>query len=278
MPYPAPWIIRGLVSPGPAEPFSAFDPATIAWVNAVITNGGTVSGTQEGNVDTLIRSLKSNSVFNKFDRLWLMASENTFQALTDIIADALATAHGSPTFTTNRGYNGVQSSTTVYIDTGFNPSLAVNYAQNNSHLSVWNVSGVGFTSLILAGYNATSEITFISESDVSLLVTAACEDSVSSTTYTANSQSGHFISQRTGANAEALYQNGNTTPLGTNSNASATPTNLNMYALALNNRGSPQSGSSLVLGALSFGSSLTNADITNFYNALRTYMTAVGVP
>ena len=63
----------------------AFDAATTAWVNAVVTAGGTVSTSQKGYVDTLIKALKTASVWTSLSRLWLLASENTYQAGIDIV-------------------------------------------------------------------------------------------------------------------------------------------------------------------------------------------------
>ena len=55
------------------QPRSALDPAaagndaaTTAWVNAVVADGGAVSGTQTGRVNTLIVALKA---------LWALAQD-----------------------------------------------------------------------------------------------------------------------------------------------------------------------------------------------------------
>src|SRR5215831_13637080 len=99
-------------------PAAAFDAATLAWVAAVVGDGGTVSATEKGYVDTLIVGLRADGLFSKLDRLWLLASENTHQAKIDIIALQSFTLTGSPTFAANAGYTGVGD---TGIDTNFIP-------------------------------------------------------------------------------------------------------------------------------------------------------------
>ena len=118
------------------------DAATTAWVNAVIANGGGVSAGCQTLVDNLIVTLKTTGIWSKCDQLWLYATENTPAALTDLVALTLATIHGSPSFTPNRGFTGVDASTTVYIDTNTNPATLGQYTLNAAHLSLWNNTNV----------------------------------------------------------------------------------------------------------------------------------------
>jgi hypothetical protein len=90
------------------------DPATTAWVAAVVTAGGTVSSPRQTIVDTFIKCLKSNSLFTTMDRYWLLAGENVASATVDMIADASNNPVGSPTFTANLGYG--PSNTASYVD------------------------------------------------------------------------------------------------------------------------------------------------------------------
>ena len=96
------------------------DASTSAWINAVIAAGGSVTSTQQGRVDTLIKALKSHSLWTPLDRLWLFAGESsTQQATIDIIALASNTNHGLAL--NNAGYLG--DGTSTYLDTGFDPTV-----------------------------------------------------------------------------------------------------------------------------------------------------------
>lgn len=109
--------------------FTLTNPETAVWVMSVINLGGTVSAAQAARVDTLVGAIKAVGAYNLLDRLWLYASENATQALTDVIYGAGATAVNSPTFTANQGYNPVAGS---YINHNYFPNAAGNDLQQNS--------------------------------------------------------------------------------------------------------------------------------------------------
>jgi Big-like domain-containing protein/putative peptidoglycan binding protein len=114
----------------------SYDSATLAWVSAVDAAGGSVSGQQEGYVNTLISCYRSNGLFTNQDREWLLGAEDIQQAEIDIIHDDSWTSHGTVTFTPDVGITGNASN--GYIDTGFVPSTAGgNYALNSANVDVY---------------------------------------------------------------------------------------------------------------------------------------------
>jgi hypothetical protein len=270
----------GAESSAPAS--GGLDPATTAWVNAVITNGGTVSGTQQTNVNNLIVSLKANSLFSKLDRLWLFASENGFQALTDIIADSLATKIGTPTFTANVGYTGQDlSSPFQYIDTGYNPTTGGNVlVQNSAHISGWGVNNIGtpVSGGAFLGYGSGSA----AQSNIYAPFTDGhiyCrinDTTPSGSQGSTSSHAGHFMANRSDSTHSQLYYNGSL--FSSPNDTSTAPQNLDLFALAFNSGGSALSGTPNQIAMISVGGSFGSTDVSNFYSALRTYMTAVGVP
>lgn len=108
---------------------SGNDPATTAWVNAVVTAGGTVSGPRTTIVNTFIVCLKTNSLFTTMDRYWLLAGENVASATVDMIADASNSPVGGVTFTANLGY-GPAVNTGTYVDTV--ATSYTNFSQNSA--------------------------------------------------------------------------------------------------------------------------------------------------
>jgi hypothetical protein len=65
------------------------------------------------------------------------------EALLNLISASYAgTAHGSPSFTADLGYTGVDASSTVYIDSNFNPATATtpNFVRDSAHVSAWNIT------------------------------------------------------------------------------------------------------------------------------------------
>lgn len=248
---------------------SAFDPATNAWVTAVISNGGTVSVGRQTIVDTLIRGLKSDGIWSKLDRLWVLAAENTPSALTDMVVDALATAVNSPTFTTDRGYTG--DGATAYIDTNFNANTATspNFVQDSASLFAWsNTAGQGGDMI-----GTTSE----TKSQINQRFTDNnCYYSLNGNTgasfANASDVTGLYLDTRTSSSVIRLDVNGSNAN-SASGNTSTTPSNFDFCILR-----AAGTFSSRQVCCGGFGSQMSATDSTNLYNRLRTYMTAVGVP
>jgi hypothetical protein len=247
---------------------TTYDSATTAWAAQVVTNGGTVSTTQKGYVDTLITGLKSDGVWTKLDRLWLFAAENVQQALTDIVADVSATNVNSATFTANRGYTGNGSN--MYINSNFNPTTATSpkYVQNSACMFGWsNTSGTeshafygddGFdfvNSLGITGANLSWQI-----------------NSAYTRQSTALGATGLYLMNRTGSLVSVVDVNG--TQYDTQTTVSSAAVS-NSHLTILRAGGDYSTKQASCLG---FGGGLTTGDRTNVNSRLRTYMTSVGVP
>jgi hypothetical protein len=262
--------------------WAQYDVATQVWTQTVLRNGGSVSPTRQGAVDTLIKGLKADGVWSKLDRLWLLAAENSQAALTDLVGLTLATAVGSPTFTTDRGYTGTDATlATNYIDSGFNPTAGVTFTQNSAHISAWcvgNVASVNGGMLLgndadAAGANANNILDTFTDGNVY----ARINDNASSGSQGAPaSRQGHWIANRSGASASQLYNNG--ANFSSPNATSGAPTNSNMYILSENDFTTSRYGTPNQVAMASMGGSLSSTDASNFYSRLRTYMTAVGVP
>jgi len=242
------------------------NPLATTWKNAVVTNGGTVSNARLALVSTLISNLQSAGVWSLLDRFWLMAGENSQSALTDLVANELASIVGSVTFSTNLGYKagGVSGN---YISTVFNFSTATHYAQNSAHL--------------MAYVNSTSGDTNPSLGDSSTLAKARLYARFAGLAYTRlnNATQGGFsvatplgctIGTRTASTTTITYKNGSS--IGTDSGASAAAPN-DVLGLC----GSPSGGdANNRYAAFSVGAGLTALQVS----ALNTYtlniLTAIG--
>jgi hypothetical protein len=261
---------------------AGLDAATTAWAVQVVTNGGTVSTGRKTTVNNLIVGLKADGIWTKLDRLYILAAENTQSALTDLKGLVLATANGPPTFVVDRGYTGTDGSGTVWIDTGFNPALAGgNYTQNSAHLSAWSnsniatVSGGVITGLDgSTGLPASNVYPQYADGNAYFRINDAAN---SAGTANANS-TGHYIANRTGASLSGGYKNGSL--FATLNQASGALVNFAGVAICADHNSSPSygQGSGHQITMQSIGGGLSATDASNFYNRLRTYMTAVGVP
>lgn len=256
------------------RPSRSYDAATTAWVAAVISAGGTVSTPRKGVVDDLIVGLKTDGVWTKLDRLWPFAAENAASALTDLVADASASAVSSPTFTTDRGYAGNGSS--AYIDSNFNAVTASspNFTQNSSCFFAWNntsgTDGGALAGLATTSLQAAATRIFPEYTDTNMYWDLNITNG-SSVSW--DGRTGLYLLNRSASNAQLVEVNGSSA----NSNAAVSGAleSINFSAL-LGSGGSNYS--SRQVSCLGFGASLSSGERTALYNRLRTYMTAVGVP
>ena len=251
---------------------SSYDPATKAWVNAVVTAGGTVSVTQESNVNTLIIGLKADGLFTILDRVWLLHSENTYQAGIDIIKlGTFASITGSPTFAAFGGYTFSGSN---YIDTGF-------YANGGSQNYSLNSASV-FT------YISTSDTTyqhFPMGWDDTVQGTEWCPgatagtgvayvNSVTAFNTTQGNLIGFTVLTRTAASAGDVYWNG--TALNPTFDTSTSVPTLTIWVGALNWNGSLHSGYSApdAFKIVGIGGGLNSAQAGNLYTLIENYLAA----
>lgn len=125
---------------GIASSGGSYDPSTVAWVNAVATAGCSVTTTQEGRIDTLIRALKTASIWTTIDRLWILNGECTAESQIDLVNLATWTASSAGTITgpsTSTGMHG--DGTASFLNTNFDPATAVspNFTTHSGTLGVY---------------------------------------------------------------------------------------------------------------------------------------------
>jgi hypothetical protein len=245
------------------------DPATTAWVNQVVTNGGTVSTGRRTIVDTLITGLKTDGLWTKLDRLWLFAAENSQSALTDLVALASATPVNSPTFTVDRGYAG--NGTSSYLNSNYNPSTAILYKQNDAHYSVYTRQSTAGTNIWLGAYDGTWITQLLQQNGTQFYmgINTNAGDSFNA------SGAGMNVVTRRSASAVEMFHNG--ISIFTNGTSPAVAVgNLNISICARNNAGTVDSFDTDQIAASSWGNQLSVTDMGNLSSRINTYMTSVG--
>lgn len=267
---------QGPILPGPGLPVaSGLDPATTAWVNQVVTNGGTVSGGRQTIVNTFIVCLKTNSLFTTLDRYWLFAGENTQSALTDMVNLVSATNSGA-TFTANQGYAGDGSST--FVNTNYNPSTnGVNYTQNSAVFGGQDQTNrTTGGNLVVFGaangaFNIVSDLVpFSGSSNTSAFTNSAGADSIAATT-----ARGSFIASRTGASAGEIYLNGSgITPIASTSSG-LPPTAF--FVGGVSQGGSLAGASTDQISSFFIASGWNATQAANFETCQNAMMTSIGI-
>lgn len=235
--------------------------------------------TRKGLLNTLIKALKTAGVWTNLDLLYIMAAHDAQAARLNAKAPAsfAATAVSSPTFTTDRGYAG--NGTSSYLDTGLAPASASQYGLDSAHLGVWSRtnSNVNVVDIGAAGAASAGQ-SFIQARNGGNVVGRVNNNSGTGQINTATSDSsGHFVLRRSaasGTNAITVRRNGAGLAAGTQ--ASSALTTRTLFIGAINSDGVAASFSAREYAAAHVGANLTDQNITDLYNALQTYMTAVG--
>ena len=246
-----------------------------------------LDGTHVAAYTALLDGLDADALSCKIDVLHVYATQDSTTALLNLIQNAYnGTAHGAPAFTADQGFTGVDGSTTVYIDTNYNPNTAVapNFVVLANHTAVWKLDNSTSDNPSIGSHDGTN-LNFIiirkNGGGSQPNWTFFCADQISSQCLFGpllggTNSIGQWLESRISGGSSPIYFNGATIGGLAGTNASSIP-NFNMYTLAVNAFGTA-TGAAGQLAMAGFGGTLNATEITNYYNRLRTYMTAVGVP
>jgi hypothetical protein len=198
-----------------------------------------------------------------------------------------AVLHGAPVFTTDRGYLGVDNSSTVYIDTQVSGTMSpgLNYTAFESHISAWsntNFQTVSSGGVVMGVHCSTCDFTLLAPwqnsdalfANVGTISTSAVSDSL-----------GFYVANRccVGNVGGTFTAYKNTTQVINVSNTVGTLYSGPIVILAYNDANltggpGPISGGAYQISAATIGGSLDVTQEGNLHARLRTYLTAVGVP
>jgi hypothetical protein len=256
----------------------------IAYLNKVVTSGGTVDATASAATITLFTSLVSNGLWDKiyamYPTLGGVAASHAIDAKSSIYELTFngGWTHSSLGMTPN-GTNG-------YANGLFNPSTVIGN-NNTSHLSIYvnqqgggdriydmgiNSNGISLTDM----FNLTAKRSS-GTGDNTLFDAGDFDPSgfgrVSTTSQT--SASGMTVGSVRSTTDRTLYRNGSNIATQTNSR-NITYANGNLFIGAQNDGGAANYFSTNTYAFATIGSGLTNTDIVNLSDIINTYQTSLG--
>jgi hypothetical protein len=221
-----------------------------------------------GAYDALICNLVTDGVWATLDALWVPATNtltgtNTAVANLNLVSSNYTlVAHpggGSPAFTANAGYTGVDASNTIDLDTGFNGATATgaHWVLNSGAMMVWNFvttqSSAGGGEIIgnFDGTNLNRITPYYSDGHTYCDVQESSAGAASPTTASAY---GAWVCGRNSSTQTYLYNNGAYVANGSTNSVSLV--NLNMYLLNWNHSGVADAGAASQVPAASIGGGL----------------------
>jgi hypothetical protein len=221
-------------------------------------------------IDAAVVALKAAGVWTKLDALYAFAAADSQAALINWKAPGTfnGTLVNAPAFTADQGFAG---GATKSVATSFNPTTAPSpkLTQNDASLFAWSYSNpsssggilsntVGSTGLMIAPrYGGATR--YVSVNDVWTLPAAPSD------------ATGLTAASRTSSSLRTVYLNAVSAE--TQTGASNVSANQPLSFLIGNGNNFAE-----ICSGGGFGAGLVQAEHTALYNALRTYMTGVGVP
>jgi hypothetical protein len=213
----------------------------------------------------------------EFDFLHIEATQTAAAALIDICNHYPLTAHGSPTFTADSGYLGVDASATVYLDPVYAANTAGGwYLKDDAHLAAWSftnaLSGVSGGVVIGGAANTGAGSSGITPryNDG----TAQCQINslgAASVNITQADSLGFYLCTRvaaSGAGAVVSYRAAASIGSGTGSSNTVMGA---AAVLVIHEASGVDSGGAYVIGLDSAGASFTSTDEGHYYNDVCSY-------
>ena len=260
-----------------------------------------LTGTDATNMSNLICGLVEDGLINddlqrqlscgsKFDFIYIFAVPDQRTARLNLCGQMYGIVeHGSPTWTANQGYTGVDGSTTVYLSTQeYRPranyplsTIPVNAGRDNQHISIWSNTSGQQNGIVTGELNNADEQTYIVTRSTTNQTTMRLDEfSPTGASYANTDGSGFFLIQRSGTTTQTGYQStgAGVTQTISNSVSSVMEHSYGPWPLlALLNFGAGDSisnGWGGQLAAATSGVNLTPTEVANLCHRINVYLTA----
>jgi hypothetical protein len=227
---------------------------------------GTFDGTHTSALTTAICGFVADGTWTGFDFLYFLANQTVADAKLNLVSTSFTISpNGSPTFTADRGYSGLDASTDT-LSTGLNSGAGSNATQNSASIGIW--VGTSSTGADHYGAYVGDGGEFWLDYDELGNGTGEIFDSQALTT-TGEPPTGTLVSiNRSGSAARQIYQGGTSNKSDTR--ASTTPGDV---AILIRNE---FSRTGVVVAAAFVGRSFSSTEQANIYSRINTYLAAVG--
>jgi hypothetical protein len=252
---------------------AAFDPDA----QAFITAAGITDNTQKTAINTLVLSLKSNSIWTKMKAIYPFVGGTATTHKFNLKNPADTNAAFRLTFTggwTHSANGATPNGVNAYANTFLVPNTIL--TQNSTHISYYSRTNSNLTEVEIGAANGansfdnklvleirTVNLTYYNINSTSTYITHADTDSRA-----------FYIGTRTASNVVNGFRNN--LKLATGTTASAAPSTASVYLGAINRNGTVAFYSTKQCAFASLGNGLTDAEIGNFYTAVQAYNTTLG--
>lgn len=262
----------------------SFDEATQSVFDHATTEGYTLpSDDVKSYLNTSIVSLKSNSIWSKLDFLYLFATDGDRDfAKINIVNPGTydCTEVNTLTFTSLEGFAG--NGTNSYLNTNWNPATGGNYSQNNASLGAYirSFGNLSNSNVLMgtrtAGNDNTTLLSHRATNSNSPIVGINNDIGADLPDFGRNTVVGSLVESRDNSSDYDIYENGSLITTITKT-SDVVLTSENLYIGAFNGGSSTATSFSTAQISIVFGgASLSATEALNIFNAIETYMDAIG--
>jgi hypothetical protein len=259
-------------------------PEAVAWRDAVVDNGGSVSGATLAAVSDFCTAIDAAGIRDRFYRLNLFAGTGINAALVPLYRgpSRTGTQYGNATDTNNGPFvsgdyaetgasGGLKGNgTSKYLDTG----LPMNYPATNGdrHLGIYKTLLATQTAASIAAVDSASPLTLY---QLLRLSTQIQYFSGGNTTNAVQTDAvGHWLAM--GTVNKSLYLNGVEQVSNSTGSDTVNTATRSFYVFARNDSGTTNIYSNERQAAYSIGSSMNATQAAGFYTAMQAFQTALG--
>ena len=250
------------------------DADAAAFFSRVYTAGGALSYTEVSATETLVSSLKANSLWTPMKAIYPMIGASAAAC-----AQNLKSSSFTGTFTSGWTFasTGVTpNGTSAYMDTSFNPNTQLTF--DSAHISYYSRTNNEFASSSTMGVNdvTNNEIRIILRRPTNTGFFISTDNTNGVLTYTITDSRGLFIGNANGVNVRKYFRNSTLlTPNSASSRGLGVWPNFPIYIGSRNNIGTASEFDNKECSFSSIGDGLTDTQASNFYTAVQAFQTTL---
>jgi hypothetical protein len=239
-----------------------------AFFDRVTAAGGTLSGTEQLAIDTLVKQMKLDGIWTKMKAIYPMVGASAAAC-----AQNLKSSSFTGTFSNGVTYanTGILSNGIGYMDSNLTPSISLSL--DNVHLSIYTRTNIATNSAAIGNTsdaNGNNELSIYPRFSNNLVYTRLNASSSNITTTT--DSKGFHIGSRILSTQIKYYKNTNVFSLNNNSLSLTTGT---MPISAFRYLGNISSYYNGEIAFASMGEGLTDTEASDFYTAVQAFQTTL---
>jgi hypothetical protein len=260
-----------------------------AFLARVNTAGSTLDTAHSDAYKTLICDLKNDAsgVWATLDALYIFATQDQIAAKLNLVSvnfSPVTLSATAPGWVANAGYTGVDNSTTVYIDTGYNAvTSGGHYAANNAASMAWSFTGAASAAagVLIGNFDGTNisqtlpNLTGSPNADQCSLQVGGGGAATTPSSSTTTGALGSWICSRTSSTSLTLYKNGSS--IATQTGAAGGAISNTIYILGRHDPSGGNAGAGRQVPAASIGSGLNAAQALALHTKVCAYLTLAAI-